>query len=298
MADSIFQVDQKVVCGITVAAEDRQWVTAAARQGDALVSRRRSLLRGAGRGMLVTFCGWLLMTALSWGGVVSNSTGGILGLILFGVGLAVMFRDTHRHEKLVVTPDKRVALRRLGYPICVACGYDLQGSAEGGGEEQECCSGCGAELDAMPAVGTVTVPTVEESRCAEGKAKREVRHKWMVLRWLLIPILVLLFWLGSSTRSSALRDEYDLWPHLAIYLLIVGPSLYAIRVFIATHTTRRYHHLRVAGFNVCTKCGYLLDDPLKIGSGDSASATQCAGCGKSVTQMVERGSYAETGEVC
>ncbi|GEM_PF-6266569 len=87
---------------------------------------------------------WLSATDSSpWRGVIPAAIGVVLGLLGTLAAAVAMSMDSRQRTN--------AALRRMGFPICVKCEYDLKGLEDD--PKADRCPECGALIADMPPVG-------------------------------------------------------------------------------------------------------------------------------------------------
>ncbi|MFH1747038.1 MAG: hypothetical protein ABIG44_08335 [Planctomycetota bacterium] len=86
---------------------------------------------------------------LNWSGLASYNQ--IWGVAATTVGAALAAILTLWLVRRRITCNLRLELRKLGQPICLACGYDLTGNVSGR------CSECGTTINSHP--GKYTIDT-------------------------------------------------------------------------------------------------------------------------------------------
>jgi hypothetical protein len=87
---------------------------------------------------------WLTNTGSnSWRDVIPAAIGVVLGLLCMIAACSVLSHNSRQRTN--------AALRRMGFPTCVTCQYDLKGLADD--PKVDRCPECGAIIADMPPVG-------------------------------------------------------------------------------------------------------------------------------------------------
>ncbi len=221
----------------------------------------------AATSVLLVFAGMIAIVSIA-----SRGTGGRIdlfgpaGLVLLATvaGFGLFLWNMHLDETLRLRPAKCAALRRIGYPVCVECGYDLRG-LESGDCELKVCPECGADSDAMQAIGTVTLPDADVVYRAKKRAHASLGIHHTLLAAISMGGIVgfVYFTAAVSKYDPASTYPPPIWKCMGAVLSIGIPAFYGTRVYSTMLYMRNCLFLRMEGFNICTKCGYLMDDPKK-----------------------------------